>query len=133
MRPAEKVIGHVFIATEHSMIGRTALSVIRVQRRVMTAKQERNLGVFSVYGDVKVEIRKPKKSVVVMTGQVSPISLVVVWSEPSDGKGGHAGLLVSSARCKVALPRYHQRSTGEARRWENDWRCRTTNTIVDRT
>jgi hypothetical protein len=28
----------------------------------MAAKQECDLGAFSVYGDVKVEIRKPRKS-----------------------------------------------------------------------
>ena len=84
-----------------------------------------------MYGDVKVEIRELRKSgdlsdeceldwVGGREDRVSPNSLAVVWSEPSDGKGGHAVLLVSSARC-AALPRYHQRSTGEARRWENDW------------
>ena len=41
------------------------------------------------------------------TGEVSPISLAVVWSEPSDGKGGPAMLLDSSARCEATLPRYH--------------------------
>ena len=60
--------------------------------------------------------------VAVWTGEVSPISLAVVWLEPSDGKGSPAILLVSSARCEAALPRYHLKSTTQARYWENNWR-----------
>ena len=41
------------------------------------------------------------------TGEVSPISMAVIWSEPSDGKGGPAMPLVSSAHCEAALLRYH--------------------------
>ena len=33
--------------------------------------------------------------------------MAVIWSEPSDGKGGPAMPLVSSAHCEAALLRYH--------------------------
>jgi hypothetical protein len=69
----------------------------------------------------------------VWAGEVSTISLAVVWSEPSDDRGGPAILLVFSARCEAALPRYHRRSTGKGRHWENDWQCRTIDTILDKT
>ena len=127
-----QVVEHMFIATFND---RRKDSIIRnpwIAAKVIRAKRERVLGVFQMYGDVKVEIRKPRNSgdpseecelnwVSGREDRVSPISLAVVWSEPSDGKSSHAMLLVSSARCKAALPRYHQRSTSEARRWENDW------------
>ena len=64
MRPARKVIGHVFITTEHSFDDRKD-SIIRnpwIAAKVIRVKRERVLGVFLMYGDVKVEIRKPRKS-----------------------------------------------------------------------
>ena len=92
-----------------------------------------------MYGDVKVEIREPRKSgdlseecelnwVSGREARVSPISPAVVWSETSDGihgKGSHAMPVVKQPYRGITGGRPVRRGVGKM--------IGTTNTIVDRT